>query len=104
MKTKNAVLLSACVCAGALGAAACGPASDISDGTGTEDSVGATQELLIGDHLRGISDSNFSAAKASFATVETVDDGLGPIFNDAACGNCHNQGATGGAGTPIERR
>jgi CxxC motif-containing protein (DUF1111 family) len=108
MKTKKAVLLSACVCAGALGVSACGPASDISDSTSTgaasEDTVDMTRELLIGDHLRGISDTNFNTAKTAFANVETVDDGLGPIFNDSACGNCHNLGATGGAGNPIERR
>ena len=63
-----------------------------------------TQQSLIGDALAGISAADFSAAKTAFNTVETLDDGLGPIFNEKACGNCHTQGASGGAGVQIERR
>jgi CxxC motif-containing protein (DUF1111 family) len=76
-----------------------------SDGSGVgADGVDTTQDLLIGDHLKGIADTDFADSKAAFATVETINDGLGPIFNDAGCGNCHSQGAVGGAGTAIERR
>ena len=57
-----------------------------------------------GDPLAGITAADFATAKAAFVNVETVDDGLGPIFNERACGNCHTQGAPGGAGTQIERR
>jgi CxxC motif-containing protein (DUF1111 family) len=58
----------------------------------------------IGGHLTGISDADFAETKAAFVSVETVNDGVGPIFNEKACGNCHTQGAIGGAGTQIERR
>ncbi|HEX2686967.1 MAG TPA: di-heme oxidoredictase family protein [Kofleriaceae bacterium] len=63
-----------------------------------------TQQSLIGDALAGITAADFAAAKAAFNTVEGLDDGLGPIFNEKACGNCHTQGASGGAGVQIERR
>jgi CxxC motif-containing protein (DUF1111 family) len=62
------------------------------------------QQGLVGDPVAGISAVDFAAAKAAFNTVEGIDDGLGPIFNERACGNCHTQGASGGAGVQIERR
>jgi CxxC motif-containing protein (DUF1111 family) len=68
------------------------------------ETTSATQQSVIGAALGGISATDFAAAKAAFATVEGLDDGLGPIFNEKACGNCHTQGATGGAGVQIERR
>jgi CxxC motif-containing protein (DUF1111 family) len=58
----------------------------------------------IGDALPGTDAAGFATAKAAFMTVEMPVDGLGPIFNERACGNCHTQGAIGGAGTQIERR
>src|SRR5689334_3887120 len=57
-----------------------------------------------GDALPGIPAADFTAAKAAFNTVEALVDGLGPVFNERACGNCHTQGASGGAGVQIERR
>ena len=59
---------------------------------------------VAGDPLPGTDAAGFAEAKAAFATVEGLDDGLGPIFNEKACGNCHTQGAIGGAGVQIERR
>jgi CxxC motif-containing protein (DUF1111 family) len=103
MKIRRAVLITACITASA--AAGCGAPSDATEGAQEgQDNVDTSAELLIGDHLRGIADADFNDAKAAFVTVEDVNDGLGPVFNDSGCGNCHNQGATGGAGTPIERR
>ena len=40
----------------------------------------------------------------AFNTFEDANDGLGPIFNAQACGQCHTNGAIGGAGEQIERR
>jgi CxxC motif-containing protein (DUF1111 family) len=54
--------------------------------------------------LPGISAADFAAARANFAAVEGLADGLGPIFNERGCGNCHSNGAVGGAGENIERR
>jgi CxxC motif-containing protein (DUF1111 family) len=71
-----------------------------------DEETGATSSDIeaIGDALPGTDAAAFAEAKDAFVTVETADDGLGPIFNEAACGNCHTQGAIGGAGTQIERR
>jgi CxxC motif-containing protein (DUF1111 family) len=103
MAIKTATFASVCMLAGSLGTVlGCGSPSDGTDGT--SDNVDTTEDLIIGSHLRGIADADFDAAKAAFVTVEDVDDGLGPIFNDAGCGNCHDLGATGGAGEAIERR
>src|ERR1043165_9363337 len=63
-----------------------------------------TAAAVVGDAMAGISATDFAAAKAAFNTVEGIDDGLGPIFNERACGNCHTQGAAGGAGVQIQRR
>jgi CxxC motif-containing protein (DUF1111 family) len=59
---------------------------------------------VAGDPLPGTDAAGFAEAKAAFMTVEGLVDGLGPIFNERACGNCHTQGAIGGAGVQIERR
>jgi CxxC motif-containing protein (DUF1111 family) len=61
---------------------------------------------VIGDRLPGLQGSSELLAEASdaFATFEDVNDGLGPIFNAQACGECHTNGAIGGAGEQIERR
>ncbi|HEY0477308.1 MAG TPA: di-heme oxidoredictase family protein, partial [Kofleriaceae bacterium] len=75
-----------------------------SESTDEPINTAATQQGLVGDQLGGISAADFAAAKAAFVTVEGLDDGLGPIFNEKACGNCHTQGAVGGAGVQIERR
>jgi CxxC motif-containing protein (DUF1111 family) len=64
----------------------------------------ATAAITLGGHLPGISDADFAAALANFNQVETIDDGVGPVFNEVACGRCHTGGAQGGAGEQIERR
>src|SRR5262245_9967303 len=61
-------------------------------------------EAVAGDPLPGADAAGFAEAKAAFVTVEALEDGLGPVFNEKACGNCHTQGAIGGAGVQIERR
>lgn len=75
--------------------------------------------LSGGDALRAQSPPNFTQGHAflgvddqarfevgleEFATVETVDDGIGPIFNDVSCGACHTQGGIGGGSTILETR
>jgi CxxC motif-containing protein (DUF1111 family) len=46
----------------------------------------------------------FSDGLSQFVQIETVQDGLGPVFNEKSCGGCHGEGATGGAGVQIETR
>jgi CxxC motif-containing protein (DUF1111 family) len=73
-------------------------------GTSTEESNGQVGEALLGDSLAGIAPADFATVKANFNAPEQITDGLGPIFNERACGNCHNNNAFGGAGDNIERR
>jgi CxxC motif-containing protein (DUF1111 family) len=58
----------------------------------------------VGDALPGISATAFAEAKAAFAAVEEIEDGVGPIFNERGCAICHSLGAVGGPGNQIERR
>jgi CxxC motif-containing protein (DUF1111 family) len=78
--------------------AACG------GGSGVSENSGQTAELLIGDALPGITATDFSTVRANFTQAEAIDNGLGPIFNERGCGNCHSNGNNGGAGQQIERR
>src|SRR5262245_26245216 len=52
----------------------------------------------LGGALPGIKQADFQEASDAFNAVEEIEDGLGPIFNEKGCGNCHNLGAQGGAG------
>ena len=67
-------------------------------------SVQAAATIPIGSHVGGVSDADFTAARDNFMLVEGIDDGVGPVFNEVACGHCHTLGAIGGAGEQIERR
>ena len=46
----------------------------------------------------------FNDGKSEFETVETVAEGIGPVFNDVSCANCHNAAATGGGSATLETR
>ena len=70
----------------------------------TDDSVTSQDNAALGDSLPGTNAALFAEARAAFAATETVQDGLGPIFNERACGICHSNSALGGAGQQIERR
>jgi CxxC motif-containing protein (DUF1111 family) len=96
---RNGVLMTTTAFGGLLAGCAAEPVGDpVPLATST------IQQMVIGDQLGGISATDFATAKTAFNNVETIDDGLGPVFNERACGNCHNQGAAGGAGVQIERR
>jgi CxxC motif-containing protein (DUF1111 family) len=58
----------------------------------------------IGDVLPGTDPVAFAEAAEAFSEVENINDGLGPLFNEAACGNCHTTPVPGGSGEQIERR
>jgi CxxC motif-containing protein (DUF1111 family) len=74
------------------------------DSASTSTASAAVTAAVIGAQLSGISAADFATAKANFIAEEELEDGLGPVMNEKACGNCHTQGAIGGAGTQIERR
>ncbi len=69
--------------------------------------VAATQQAvtaLPGAALPGTDPARFAEAADNFAAVEEITDGLGPTFNEKACGACHGIPALGGSGNQIERR
>lgn len=67
------------------------------------DLVGTTR---LGGPLRGLDAAElarFSAGLADFEDVETIENGLGPVFNEAACVTCHTA-PTGGTMGRAETR
>jgi CxxC motif-containing protein (DUF1111 family) len=71
---------------------------------GVDEALDRSQEALLGGTLPGTDGATFASASAAFSTSENASDGLGPIFNERGCGNCHANGALGGAGENVERR
>jgi len=72
-----------------------------------EPPLASTAQALVGDSLAGLTSTQralFDAGRAAFLEVESVADGLGPVFNEKACGNCHSVGAVGGSGVQFEKR
>lgn len=72
--------------------------------SGDTDIAEAQQGVTIGSALPGTDPVVFAAARDNFAAAETINDGLGPTFNERACGNCHTTPVVGGSGVQIERR
>src|SRR3989442_13218567 len=61
----------------------------------------------FGDSLPGLTPSQraaFADGLAEFAQVEGVEDGLGPVFNEASCAACHSVPAVGGGSARLETR
>ncbi len=72
-----------------------------------DERVTITQQPLVGAFLPGLQTSSpdlLDEATEAFAAIEQITDGVGPIFNERACGNCHLEGALGGSGPNTERR
>ncbi len=54
----------------------------------------------LGDALVGLNAAQlalFTGGREEFEAVETVEGGLGPIFNGSSCAGCHSAGGVGGA-------
>jgi CxxC motif-containing protein (DUF1111 family) len=71
------------------------------------DDLSTSQSAAVGDFLPGLQVSSadlLDEADEAFRAVEQITDGVGPIFNERACGNCHLEGAVGGSGPNTERR
>ena len=61
----------------------------------------------FGDPLPGLTPTQRSAFQdglAEFTDIETVEDGLGPVFNGRSCGECHNVPVIGGGSERTEIR
>jgi CxxC motif-containing protein (DUF1111 family) len=100
---KEAYSISALVSLGAL-ALGCSSGTPVGE---PQESVANVEEKAVGAFLPGVQVSSpdlLAEARAAFAANEAIQDGLGPIFNERACGNCHQEGALGGAGPNTERR
>ncbi len=72
-----------------------------------EKAVGEPSAVNFGAPLPGLPAAlvaRFEAGKEEFESIETPDEGLGPVFNEAGCAVCHVQGSIGGAGTLVETR
>src|SRR5205085_12018854 len=60
-----------------------------------------------GDPLAGLSKAQlalFADGRDAFEEEETVEDGLGPVFNDVSCATCHSAPVTGGGSTRLVTR
>lgn len=70
------------------------------------ETVAATSQAVtaIGSALPGTDPDKFAEARENFIANEESEDGLGPLFNERGCGNCHSIPVIGGSGTQIERR
>ena len=69
--------------------------------------VGGNAPPRFGDPLPGLTRdqlARFQAGKAVFDHDFDVPGGLGPVFNDTSCTNCHNQGGDGGGSDVLETR
>jgi CxxC motif-containing protein (DUF1111 family) len=70
-------------------------------------SLGVSRSPQFGDPLQGLTPdllARFEAGKAIFDKDFDVPGGLGPVFNDTSCTNCHNQGGDGGGSDTLETR
>jgi CxxC motif-containing protein (DUF1111 family) len=86
-----------------------GLAAGCADQPGQDDELvewSSTEQAItaVGDALPGTDPDEFATAKEAFEAVEGLEEGVGPVFNERACGACHTDGAVGGAGIQIERR
>ena len=74
---------------------------------GPEREVGVVEQAVSGDAIAGLSSTElaaFAAGRDAFNELETIEEGLGPIFNERSCGRCHSVGGIGGSGTQYEQR
>jgi CxxC motif-containing protein (DUF1111 family) len=51
-----------------------------------------------------VDQATFDADREKFAAVEGAEDGLGPVYNAASCGECHANPVTGGSSQVLEMR
>lgn len=84
-------------------------------GSGTADIAGEADLRTIPDdssavryilgsklaNLSGQDSTDFDEGLIAFSSNEGPADGLGPVFNGESCGQCHFQGAIGGAGNDL---
>jgi hypothetical protein len=55
--------------------------------------VEAVTARVLGQSYFGLTDEEivrFDAGRHEFEEIETIEEGLGPVFNEASCATCHN--------------
>ena len=95
----------------ALGLAGCQARDSQVTGPPPTKSEGTSSDLLsttpsFGEPFAELSAADlarFAAGKVEFQAVETVAEGLGPVFNEASCASCHS-GPVGGTNFRLETR
>jgi len=68
-------------------------------------SGGCAKPAHPGDPIAGLTAQQldrFRRGRAVFDSVFTPESGLGPLFNSAACGECHEDPVSGGTGDEVE--
>src|SRR6516225_9887310 len=76
-------------------------------GTETDVPPGDHREALAGFDGKtngSVDQATFDQDRAVFEDVETVSDGLGPLYNAQSCRECHQNPATGGNSQVSELR
>src|SRR5262245_24335832 len=63
------------------GVAGLAPSADVASATTLGGPIGGLDAASL---------AHFAAGQAEFQDVESIDDGLGPVFNEASCAACHN--------------
>src|SRR5438477_2804729 len=69
--------------------------------------IGQTAAPDFGEPLAGLGSeelAKFQDGKSDFVDVETVESGVGPVFNDVSCASCHSVPAVGGGSARLETR
>src|SRR5205823_5896297 len=72
------------------------------NGNGAAGDAPALGSALAG--LNGAQLNAFNAGRAMFTRDETPGTGLGPVFNQRSCSECHNASAVGGGGNRTVTR
>jgi CxxC motif-containing protein (DUF1111 family) len=101
MSSRTFKYLPSAIGAVALAGAACGGQSP-TEGVGEQE-----QSVSVGGSVSGLTAAQqtlFSNGATQFNQIETIADGLGPVFNEKSCGTCHDESGQGGAGVQIETR
>ena len=74
--------------------------------TDAASSAGLSASTMLGNPFANLTAAElalFNTGKVEFEGVETIDEGLGPVFNEASCASCHN-GPVGGTTGRTETR
>jgi CxxC motif-containing protein (DUF1111 family) len=69
--------------------------------------MGSGPQPHFGDPLEGLTPNlraRFKTGKAVFERDFDPREGLGPVFNNTSCANCHDQGGIGGGSDTLETR